>query len=72
VYGDLYFSVAEALMNVAEYERAVSVLHALMNVEEWDKPLIWMRVAKSFRELNKVIDALEFYLRGKKLNIFSS
>ena len=66
--GDLYFSVAEAWMAVADYARACSVLQLLLSAEEFNKPAIWIRYARCLKEINRLEESLDYYLQGEKNN----
>ena len=69
-YGDMYYNVAETYMAVAEYERAVSVFQALLANSDYDRPLVWLRMAKCYRLIGQLSEAVQYYENGKSKNRF--
>ncbi|GIY88971.1 general transcription factor 3C polypeptide 3 [Caerostris darwini] len=61
--GDLFLDVAEALMEVKEFEAAKPLLHALISTPTYDLPAPWVKYADCSYALSNVQDAIEAYLK---------
>ncbi|CAL1271933.1 unnamed protein product [Larinioides sclopetarius] len=61
--GDLFLDVAEALMEVHQYETAKPLLFALISTPTYDLPAVWMKYADCWHGLLNIPEAIQAYLK---------
>ncbi|GFR28158.1 general transcription factor 3C polypeptide 3 [Trichonephila clavata] len=61
--GDLFLDVAEALMEIEEFEIAKVLLHSLVSTPTYDLPAVWMKYADCWHSLSSIDEAIYAYKR---------
>ncbi|RXM27812.1 General transcription factor 3C polypeptide 3 [Acipenser ruthenus] len=59
--GDLYLDVAEAFLDIGEYNSALPLLSALVCSERYNLPVVWLRHAECLKALGHMAVAVESY-----------
>lgn len=60
--GDIYFDVAEGLMEEEKYKEALTLLHRLVSTKNFNLPAVWLRFAECHKMLGCYEESVKVYL----------